>query len=78
MFRDVPGCFGMFRHVPECSSMFHVPGFIDALIQEGVSASGMPYDFTLFYYGIWKKIGKEESVQELGMWRKNLGYSEML
>ena len=78
MFRDVPGCSGMFRHVPECSSMFHVPGFIDALIQEGVSASGMPYDFTLFYYGIWKKIGKEESVQELGMWRKNLGYSEML
>ena len=78
LFFHVPGCSGMFRNVPACSSMFHVPGFIDALIQEGVSASGMPYDFTLFYYGIWKKIGKEESVKELGMWRKNLGYSEML
>ena len=48
------------------------------LIQEGMSASGMPYVFTVFYYGIWRKIGKEESgVQGLGIWRKNLGYSEM-
>ena len=49
------------------------------LIQEGVSASGMPYVFIVFYYGIWRKIRKEESgVQGLGMRRKNLGYFEIL
>ena len=37
----------------------------------------MPYVFTVFYYGIRRKIGKEESeVQGLGIWRKNLGYFE--
>ena len=39
----------------------------------------MPYVFTVFYYGIWRKIGEEESgVQGLSKWRKNLGYSEIL
>ena len=39
----------------------------------------MPYVFTVFYYGIWRKIGEEESgVHGLSMWRKNLGYSEIL
>ena len=37
------------------------------LIHEGTSASGMPYVFTVFYYGIRRKTGKEESeVQGLG------------
>ena len=47
------------------------------LIHEGASASGTLYVFTVFYYGIGRTIRKEESeVQGLGIWRKNLGYSE--
>ena len=29
-------CSRMFRDVPECSGVFHVPGFIDALLYQGV------------------------------------------
>ena len=39
----------------------------------------MPYVFSVFYYGIRRKIGKEKSdheVQGLGIWRKNLGHFE--